>query len=439
MRAKPGEALGRRIPQLLRAWRGPVAGSTTLSGPLSLAETRTVASSLLRLQRGLTGERSLVGEPYMDDRGLLGAYLLYYWPVSYLQTALALEELFRPASGNPLLSPSSGLPGIRRVLDIGSGPGPASAAFLDRGAVDFTLVDSGRKALELAEKLLAAGSASGEKGSRHAEGKQEPRLSVVTIRTDIEAMREWPSGPFDAIVLSHSLNELWRSDESREEKRLAFLGKLLFLLAEGGILLVVEPALLSTSRELLGLRDRLLSEHPGLGLAGPCPASLPCPALAAGPGRSCHSEYSWQAPEPVASLAAAAGLDRSSVKACWLAFRKNFHPGSAVPAPNSIEGRIVSEAMLNKAGRIRYIVCVGTKLVTVSAGGKDDHARDAGFTRLGRGDCVLFEGLEPRGEGDRMGPEPGFLPASGPDRQSAASFGFGAGSSLLVTAPAPKP
>lgn len=375
----------------------------------------------------------------MGDRGLLGAYLLYYWPVSYLQTAMALEELSASGSRERTVGDRVPYPEFRRILDIGSGPGPASAAFLDRGASSFTLLDSGKKALALAHRLLEGSGSRPGSGSPGDSPLPHASPTVSTILADLEAPGSLPPGPFDAIVLSHSLNELWRTDPSRNEKRLGFLERLSPLLSENGILLVVEPALLSTSRELLGLRDRLVSGRSGLELAAPCPASYtfpasyPCPAIACGQKRSCHSEYPWEVSEPVASIAAAAGLDRISVKACWLAFRAG-RPDALLAGPEgiqpdrepSIAGRVVSEPMLNKAGRIRYIVCSGPSLATVSAPADDPHARAQGFMRLARGDAVEFGALEKR-------------PGAGGGSDSQASYGFGAASRIIARVPAPKP
>jgi hypothetical protein len=84
--------------------------------------------------------------------------------------------------------------------------------------------------------------------------------------------------------------------------------------------------------------------------------------------------------------------------------------------------------MLNKAGRLRYIVCTGSGLATLSAKAGDGSLRDraptagsadtAKFFSLKRGDLVEAEGLERRvGEN---------------------SFGFMSGSRLTITMKAPE-
>jgi SAM-dependent methyltransferase len=399
-RPAAGGALAARLPSLIEAWRGE--GRPSLGGRLTRPEIESAGSALLSLQRGLTGERRLAGQRYMDSSELLGAYLLYYWPVSYLQFSLALAELDQSSRGAP-----------RRVLDLGSGPGPASAALLDslmeKGVgppEELVLVDASRDALDLASSLLARGRA------------RPARIS--TFELDLEAGFELPSASFDFIVMGHSLNELWRGRDDAVERRTDLVKRAARLLAPGGLILLVEPALLVTCRELIALRDRLAAD--GWSVLGPCPGSFPCPAFAAGPERSCHAESPWTPPEPIASLAAAAGLDRSSVK--WTHFflrpEGSQAEGSgieALPRACPASRRVVSDPMLNKAGRLRYILCGGGALTTLSARADDEAALDLGFAGLRRGDMILAEKLEDRAGG---------------------GFGIGSGSSLEFLSLAPE-
>ena len=373
-RPRAGGALGKRIPILIEKWRE--ARKLSTRGAPRPDEIRTAGKALLRLQRGLTGERDLVGERYMDDADLLGAYLLYYWPVSYMQASLALTQL--PA-----------VP--RRVLDLGSGPGPFSAAALDAqvggpGIEELVLVDSSPKALELASSLL-------EHEPRPTSKDKKPR--IVTLPLDLESKEALPEGPFDLIMMGHCLNELWRGQPGAVERRLDLVKRARGSLSPGGAILLVEPALLLTSRELIALRDRLIQE--GFVVRSPCPGSYPCPAIAAGPERSCHAESSWALPELLASLAASAGLDRDSVKfAYFIIMSSETEP--ADPDKSAAKGirRVVSDPMLNKAGRIRYILCGDGKLETLSARADDETARRSGFMSLKRGDILRPAHLEER-------------------------------------------
>src|SRR5262249_59472131 len=106
--------LARWMPRLVAGWRRhrklPV-GPPVLVG----RERKEVAQGIRALSAGLTRERSLVGARYLDDPRLLGAYLLFYWPVSYAQARAVLRGLPRP-------------PRSRLGLWSGAGPGGVAAA-----------------------------------------------------------------------------------------------------------------------------------------------------------------------------------------------------------------------------------------------------------------------------------------------------------------------
>ena len=133
------------------------------------------AQNVVELQRGLTGSRALAGNGYMQKGASLQAYLLYYWPVSYAQTKAALQkapsffERVAEISGSAGTSGNAGTASKAkrravRVLDLGSGPAPASCSLADlaqgRGeqnmAFEFCLCDSSGDALSLGKKILEA-------------------------------------------------------------------------------------------------------------------------------------------------------------------------------------------------------------------------------------------------------------------------------------------
>jgi SAM-dependent methyltransferase len=368
----------RRIPALIDLWRRG-AGRDQEFGPLDPVEIERVAGTLIRLQRGLTSDRMLAGSGYMDEREYLGAYLLYYWPVSYLETSLSLS----------MLNPSRP---IRRVLDLGSGPGPVSAAFADLGANSFSLLDGSSQSLEIAERLL-------------------PRTTSRQV-VDIESGSPLPPEPFDAIVAGHVLNELWKDQPKRIDLRCALIEEAGTRLEAGGFFLALEPATLAASRDLLALRDLLASR--GWSILAPCPHSLPCPALAAGSSRSCHGEVPWSPPEPIASIAHRAGLDRNSVKWSW--FAATAPQGLAANSRSAVDptvdptndlstassfgpARVVSDALLNKAGRLRLMLCYKGRLDTLSVPSSSPIALRSGFTSLRRYDLVVVSSGEDRAGG----------------------------------------
>jgi len=379
------EVISKYYPTLERMAAGEGSGHSL---PLPSTPAR-LGAALQGLQRGLTGERLLAGASYFSSPEYRGAYLLYYWPVSFVQVSLALEEIRLRGA----------MPRLRSVLDLGAGPGPASFAALERGAERITLMDTSEEALKAARRLM--------------ENLPGAEAELSAIRRDFEEDDSLEGGPYDLIVACHSVNELWKGRADAMGRRRALLENAIARLSEGGILLVIEPSALVTCRPALALRDLLLenAERRGLSCVAPCPGSFPCPIAAAGEGRGCHSTWPWQPSGPVAALAKAAGLDRDSAKATWFALRKGpaapAQPDSPPPVPATLAGRIISEPMLNKAGRVRYIVCTASGLATLSAKAADPLARSLGFLSLGRGDLIEARGLEKRSEGNGFGLMPG--------------------------------
>ncbi|MGB9686104.1 MAG: small ribosomal subunit Rsm22 family protein [Rectinema subterraneum] len=402
-------------------------------------QVQKIAENLRALQRGLTGDRARVASGYMDEKSALQAYLLYYWPVSFYETAAVLAELAERRT----------LPNIQTVLDLGSGPGPGSFAASLFGAERAVLVDASQAALDVASRIAEEGRQGGSSMELSTLAKDLQDFSVgilsrfssssIELSAGFSADRALLEPPFDLIIASHSINELWHDEPERIERRRNMLLSLLPVLREGGLLLIIEPSAHYTSIPLLALRDSLLeaagsftggnfavSDEARATLAvapaaahlfcvGPCPHSGPCPMRAIG-DRPCFSEWKWDAPTLVRQLAEMAGLDRTSLKASWVAFQKTGEKlgadfaehaaNSAAPPPAdepAISGRIVSEPMLNKAGRIRYIVCTENgQLSTISAPQNDPAAIRAGtgaldFFNLARGDLIEASGLEERG------------------------------------------
>jgi SAM-dependent methyltransferase len=324
-------------------------------------ELREVAQGVRTLSLGLTRERKLAGARYMDDPKLLGAYLLFYWPVSYAQGRQALGELpERP----------------REVLDLGSGPGPLAFAALDAGARGVTAADRSKQALALARALAT-----------------EAGEALATREWDPMAGRGAPEGKFDLITMGHVLNELYGTGEGAVGKRAALVEGLLERLKPGGTLLVLEPALRETSRALLELRDLVVGR--GYAVRFPCMFRGNCPALLK-QGDWCHAERPWVLPKVVEDIARAASLHKEELKMSYLALAPRGEAWAQPPEGQVY--RIVSEPLEGK-GRQRYVGCGPEGRVGLAMQDRHRTEQNAAFFKLQRGDVVRVTGTEPRGDG----------------------------------------
>ena len=233
-------ALLARARSLLRLPGGP-------AGELSAAEVRPAARAVLELHQGLVGDRALARPGTYAGRHL-GAYLLWWWPQTYIKVQATLAMVC--------------LPRAPRILDVGSGPAPAALAALDLLGGEATCFDAG-------EDVLAEARALG------------------IARTT----RELPEEDFDLTLVANVLSEV--------------ADPLALLRRRRGTIVIVEPALRETGRALLGLRDAMLRE--GWFALAPCFTQAPCPALVS-PKDWCTAEARWQPPRFFRQLADATGL-----------------------------------------------------------------------------------------------------------------------------------
>jgi ribosomal protein RSM22 (predicted rRNA methylase) len=327
-----------------------------------------------RLSVGLTRDRRLAGVRYLDDDRLLGAYLLFYWPVSYLQARGVLSELPRRP---------------RSALDLGSGPGPVAFAALDAGAAEVAAADRSARALAIARELA---SAAGEPLSTRT---WDPERGAARAPGALAGEGRGGRG-LDLVTLGHVVNELFRGEGS-SERRAALLEDALGLVAPGGSLVVIEPALRETSRALLEVRDRLVAR--GAAVRAPCLFRGPCPALLR-ESDWCHAERPVELPPLVDEIGRRAGLRKEAVKMSYLVLAPRGEAWTD-PPPGRVF-RIVSEPLPSK-GRLRYMGCGPEGRMGLALQEKDLSPSNRRFEALLRGDVVEVTGVEPRGDGLRLG------------------------------------
>ena len=215
--------------------------------------------------------------------------------------------------------------------------------------------------------------------------------------------------PYDIVVISHSLNELWKNktEDERLQNKSRLILSLLDFLSPNAFVILNEPALLKTSRELIALRNILVQN--AYKVLSPCMQSEQCPALTQGNGITCNAQLQWKCIEPVAAIAHLAGLDREAIKMTFFLMQKKDATKESEKSckdTNSFRAKVVSDPMKNKAGRIRYILCNGKERISFSAlekRGEADRENYKTFLSLARYDTIIIEDFELRAEGTALG------------------------------------
>ena len=236
----------------------------------------------------------------------------------------------------------SGAPPPARAIDLGSGTGVVGRTLRARFGDAF--------------EVVAVDRTSG------------PGVVRANLAVELPAV----AGSFDLVVAAHLLNELYvdRAPADRVPLRAArVLAWTRALLAPRGRLILIEPALRETSRQLLAVRDRVLAD--GLHVVAPCFWTGPCPALA--------RERDW-------CHDAAAVTSRPRVDFSYLVL-------SAEPVPPAPLYRVVSDPLPEK-GRLRLFVCGPTGRHPLVRLHRHRAGPNAALDRIVRGDVVALDSGE---------------------------------------------
>jgi ribosomal protein RSM22 (predicted rRNA methylase) len=291
------------------------------------------------IHSGLVGARGLVGKDYLARPELRQEYESEIAP----RTEESLRRILARAS----------IPRPRRVLDLGAGTGAVGRVI--------------REVFHEVE-LVAVDRVAGP-GILVADVARAVRPSGVT-------------GRFDLIVAAHLLNELGaRLDVDGRAALVA--GWCRELLAPEGRCIVIEPALRETSRELLGVRDRLLAA--GLGVLAPCLFRAACPALS--------RERDWCHDSAEVLVAGRSRVDFSYVVL-----------GHAQPQLDPSRYRVVSDPLKDK-GRLRLFLCGPRGRLTLMRLDRDRSEANQALDQARRGDVLVIPEFLDLTDDTRIGPQ----------------------------------
>jgi SAM-dependent methyltransferase len=290
-----------------------------------------------------------VGEAYLADADLRRQYDAEIAP----RTRAALGQILDGLG--PRLTP------VRRVLDLGAGTGAAGATI--------------RQRLGEAAEVVSVDRVAALPGVVVADLRQRGRPPGV-------------SGTFDLVVAAHLLNELAGSLDVAGRAALVFSWAR-ELLAPAGLIILIEPALRETSRDLLAIRDRLIPA--GFFVLAPCLFQGPCPALVRDRDW-CHTSAAW----PDDQAAARAGQSRVDFSYVVLA-------RAGEPSQERRLFRVVSDPIVEK-GRLRLWGCGPAGRHPLVRLDRDRTPANQGFDEAARGDLLIAADTERAGDGLRIGP-----------------------------------
>ena len=364
-------------PHELEAWWLAQARSVTgaANNGVALAALEPVVA---QLSDGFTKERAAGFGGYASDARALAAYGLFYFPQTFVRTLFQADEIeqrcgWRRPADRPL-----------RMIDLGAGAGSAGLALASRwargGAVELTALETAPESLDLAVRLAA---------------ERKALWPGLTLQARGGSLLDFPGADdrgYDVIIASFSLNECFHSREEAEID--AWIDRAVAALAEGGLLLISEPATPSHFARLLRFRERMAGR---LEVLAPCLHAQPCPLRAARGDAFCHEVRWWKPPASLQSLNSKLFRTAHYLKFGFLAAARR----AAAVQPGSAElARLVSP-LVELKGRVQCDGCAADgalrRYELLTRGLKGAAKKD--FLATARGDVVRWADVTQLGDG----------------------------------------
>jgi len=312
-----------------------------------------------RLSEAFTIGRSLLPKDYFNLKEYRTGYILYFLIPNYLKLRFCLSEAGHLKEGS-------------RILDIGAGPATTALAASDISRdIEIVAVDRNRHILEDGMRLV----------SMYARGKV--LFKSVCMEINPKSIRRFKfEPPFDHIILSNVLSEMGLLEE-----RKALIFQLMGMLKDDGTIILIEPALQKTTRELMRLRDLVVAE--GVHVVSPCLGGSSCPMLVANKRDWCHMYLEWERPEIIEEVDRLIGNKKDYIKFSYLILSRR-----AVGRQKGLY-RVVSSPIFSK-GRIDILLCGGSPLTLERLVELEREKRAVrgmvSLADLKRGELVLYDG-----------------------------------------------
>lgn len=278
---------------------------------------------------------------------------------------------------------------VLRVLDLGAGLGASTLGLarflrLSRSSVqrlEVSAVERDAGSLKLMSALCAA-----------MRGLPDELVAIELEPGRSDLLRDPAPGKFDLVLMGFVLNELFleRPAEQRPALRAELLCRLANKLCEGGALIVLEPALRESARELMHTRDALLSAPGAPHIFAPCVHTLACPMLAR-ERDWCHESLEYALPTELAQVAQEAGLRFEGLSYSALVLTTVARFGDVQSDETRVRQRIVSDPLRSK-GKLELFGCSREGYQRLLRLDRERSAENAGFDQLRRGDIVELTG-----------------------------------------------
>lgn len=298
-------------------------------------------------------------------------YLAFFSPLSYVKTFSVLREVLE------IVPPKEGM----RIIDLGAGQGAGTLAAIEflknRAGIEEPLCVDRRKPFF---NIL--------------EGMSIPHRFKIM---DIEEVRIRKTGEFDLVLMVNSLTEAYGFDLQKLWSKISLIFDQ--LLAQGGLLVIIEPAMKDSTRTLMNIRNKLVQERDDATIIAPCINIKECPMLKVKSRNEwCHFSVRWKPPYFMEVINRELGRELDVPKFSYLAV---FKGRRELPTIYLEGGRVVSNLQVEK-GKKRFYLCRDERYIGFERLDRDLSERNRCVDEISKGDIVKVDEERCELKGGRM-------------------------------------
>jgi len=297
------------------------------------------------------------------------AYFAYNFPINYMKTRYVMDtvsRLYRSRMDKRYL----------KVLDIGCGEGAGLFgvyhAHPDLDKIVLHGFDTSRSMINKCRYVA------------RSLYDTDRRLRVRIHQRDISDGLLKTQKKYDIIILSNSLIEL-TMDAVKAHRFLLRISK---NLEPEGMIIIIEPALVTASQRLMELRE-LMVEKRKLQVLLPCLHESACPLVDLRGGKEwCHQSIRWRPPEYLQVINQGLNRDINMLKFSYLIVSRN--------APAKPDGLLAVSSLMKEKGRKRCFLCTPDGRVEIARLNKHKSLINKNFDLICKGTVIALDTVEKR-------------------------------------------
>lgn len=304
---------------------------------------KSICAHALKLSNAFTLDRSKLDQHYFNKKDVQLAYLMYFHLANVVRVAACLkpylESYFQQNTKKTVL----------HVLDLGSGWGATAWAIevllknhWPHIKAEVVLTDQNKSILEQAKNLFSFMS--------FTQVKVSHKVFDLNTKKTLKILHQKQA--YDLIVAANAINEV--SDNTQEQIDRVFTILWKYHLSAKGAIVIVEPALMSTSKQLTRLRDQWLAAWQAYS-PFPCLHQAQCP-MNTDKKDWCHFETLWHAPQLRKKIERFLEHKDKALKACYIVLSKiDLHQQKEMQT----KARVISNELKLKPKRC-VLVCTAS-------------------------------------------------------------------------------